>query len=193
MFKPVAKFLKLLGMLESMTLLAIVTLLGITSLGSAQAVEELEPCQKVKSTNADQSTILVADNSVAAMEARVHELVNQYRAENNLPPLQLDARISNLARVHSENMARQGSLSHNGFEVRVQTISQSLSLPVRGAAENVASNFGHSDPTLQALEGWKTSSGHNQNMLGRYDLTGIGVAQNPKGEFYVTQVFLKSN
>lgn len=191
MFKPVAQFLKLLGMLESMTLLAIVTLLGITSLASAQAVEELEPCQKVKSTNADQSTILVADNPVAAMEAKVHELINQYRAENNLPPLKLDANISNLARAHSQDMARQGSLSHDGFEVRIQNLSQSI--PVRGAAENVAFNFGHSDPVLQAVEGWKTSSGHNQNMLGRYDLTGIGIAQNPKGEFYVTQVFVKSN
>ena len=129
MFRFVAKSLTLLGKIEAVTLLGIVTIVGIFGVTSSQAVENLEPCQKVESTNVSQSPILVAENTTAVMETRVYELVNQYRAENNLPPLKLDTRISDLARVHSQNMARQGSLSHDGFEVRIQTISQSP--PVR--------------------------------------------------------------
>jgi uncharacterized protein YkwD len=124
------------------------------------------------------------------MEQRVHELVNQYRQAQNLPLLTLDERISTQARKHSQAMA-QGNMtfSHDGFDDRIKAIGQSLSY--RSAAENLAYNMGYRDPVNQAVEGWIGSPGHQKNMVGSYDLTGIGIAKNSKGEYYYSQIFIK--
>lgn len=79
--------------------------------------------------------------------------------------------------------------SHQGFEKRV-TI---LPIIYKSAGENVAFNQGYSDPAGQAVIGWLNSPGHLKNIKGKYNLTGIGVAANQKGEVYLTQIFLQTN
>ena len=129
--------------------------------------------------------------SPTALEKSVHEQVNKYRVSRNLPPLTLDPRIIEQARIHSQNMA-SGKIpfSHNGFEERVEAIGKSISY--RGASENVAYNLGFQEPDRNAVEGWINSPGHRKNMEGNYNLTGIGIAKNAKGEYYFTQVFIRS-
>lgn len=124
-----------------------------------------------------------------AMEQSIHQQVNQYRTQRNLSALTLDPRISEQARIHSQNMANgQVPFSHNGFEERVDAIGRLISY--RAAAENVAYNFGYSNPAKNAVEGWIKSPGHRQNMEGQFNLTGIGIAKNAKGEYYFTQIFI---
>lgn len=126
----------------------------------------------------------------AAMEQSVHQQVNQYRKSHNLPPLKWDDRIAQQARIHSQAMASgKVPFSHNGFEGRVKAIAQSISY--RRAGENVAYNLGYADPGKQAVQGWIKSTGHRHNMEGNFDLTGIGIAKNAKGEYYLTQIFIK--
>ena len=127
--------------------------------------------------------------SLAALEQSIHQQVNQYRQSRNLPPLKLDARISQQARGHSEKMAKGTvSFSHDGFEQRVQAIEREILY--WKAAENVAVNQGFAAPATQAVQGWIQSQGHRQNMEGQFDLTGIGVAKNGRGEYYFTQMFI---
>ncbi len=124
------------------------------------------------------------------LELEVHQQVNQYRQSRNLPPLKLDSRISEQARLHSQSMAaKSASFSHDGFEQRVKAIASEI--PLRSAAENLAYNQGYSDPVTIVVEGWIKSPGHLQNMIGDYHLTGIGVAKNSQGENYFTQIFVK--
>ncbi|HEY9670692.1 MAG TPA: CAP domain-containing protein [Waterburya sp.] len=126
----------------------------------------------------------------AAMEQSVHQQVNQYRKSHNLPPLKWNAQIAQQARIHSQAMASgKVPFSHNGFEGRVKAIAKSI--PYRRAGENVAYNLGYADPGKQAVEGWIKSTGHRHNMEGNFDLTGIGIAKNAKGEYYLTQIFIK--
>lgn len=123
-------------------------------------------------------------------EQSVHRQVNQYRQRRGLPPLQMDSFMSEQARQHSENMAAgRVPFSHDGVDQRYRMISQRI--PYSSVAENVAFNFGHSDPMEQAVQGWINSPGHHTNMTGNYELTGIGVARNSKGEYYFTQLFLR--
>ncbi len=127
----------------------------------------------------------------ATLEQSVHTQINKYRQSRGLAPLTLNATISAQARAHSEAMA-QGKVpfSHQGFETRIQVISQTI--PYRGAAENVAYNQGYRDPATQAVQGWLKSPGHLKNIQGgQYNLTGIGVAKNAKGEYYLTQIFIQ--
>ncbi|MBW4613299.1 MAG: CAP domain-containing protein [Desmonostoc vinosum HA7617-LM4] len=125
----------------------------------------------------------------AALEKSVFEQINRYRISKGLPRLTLNAKISQQARIHSQNMAKgKVPFSHNGFELRVKAIP----LNYNSAAENVAFNQGYTNPAAEAVSGWIKSPGHLKNLKGQYNLTGVGVAANGQGEVYLTQIFLRS-
>lgn len=155
----------------------------------------LQPGQNNPTPSPDASAATVAPNAaaapatgIAALEQSVHQKINAYRASKALPALALNATISNVARIHSQNMA-SGSVpfGHQGFDARVQTLSRTFTF--RGASENVAYNQGYSDPATVAVNGWLRSPGHLNNIVGSFNLTGIGVARNSKGEYFFTQIF----
>ncbi|WP_373542346.1 CAP domain-containing protein [Chamaesiphon sp.] len=148
------------------------------------AADDDEPAQHQATTNPP--TPAPAMNS---LELATYNLVNKYRQSRNLPPLVADPEISAQAKAHSEQMARSGSMSHDGFNERVTSVAKTI--VYRSAAENVAYNMGYGQPDLVAVKGWIESPGHQHNMVGRYDLTGIGVAKNAKGEYYFTQIFIR--
>jgi uncharacterized protein YkwD len=134
--------------------------------------------------------IAQAAPNTATLEQAVFKQINDYRASQKLAPLVLDSRISTQARQHSQNMANKTvPFGHQGFQQRVQVIGQAI--PFSSAAENVAFNMGFKDPATQAVQGWLKSPGHLQNIRGAFNLTGIGVSQNAKGEVYFTQIFIK--
>lgn len=128
-------------------------------------------------------------NSVDAIEKAVYNQVNQYRASRGLPPLSTNTRMSEQARLHSQNMASgKVAFGHQGFAGRVTAVAIAYS----SAAENVAYNQGYRDPATVAVQGWIKSTGHRQNMESNFNLTGIGVATNAKGQYYFTQMFIRS-
>lgn len=128
-------------------------------------------------------------SALTTLERTVFQKINQYRQSQGLAALSRNSTITTQARKHSQNMANTRQLSHNGFESRLQVIGKTIQW--RGAAENVAYNAGFSNPAAQAVNGWLKSSGHLQNIVGDFNLTGIGVAQNSRGEYYFTQIFIK--
>ena len=132
-----------------------------------------------------------AQNSQEAdLVQKVHQRVNQYRKSQNLPPLSLNAAISQQAEIHSQNMAQQTvEFGHHGFKARIKALSDRISY--RSAAENVAHNQGYDNPAAKAVAGWIDSEKHRQNIVGDYNLTGIGVAKNQQGEYYFTQIFMQ--
>jgi len=130
-----------------------------------------------------------AASDVAAMEKSVHRQINKYRSSKGLKPLKLNGEISKIARQHSKNMAdKQVAFGHSGSSSRYSKIAKVVKY--RGVAENVAYNMGYKNPGKNAVDGWIKSSGHRRNMLGKYQVTGIGVAKNSKGEYYFTQLFV---
>jgi uncharacterized protein YkwD len=130
-----------------------------------------------------------ASPAMTDLEFAIYNRVNIYRMSLDLPPLVIDPVISAQAKAHSEAMAQMGSMNHDRFRERVDSVAQTI--PFRSAAENVATNFGHDRPDVVAIDGWIESEGHHRNMIGRYDLTGVGVAQDAKGEYYFTQIFIR--
>ncbi|OKH26316.1 serine protease [Chroogloeocystis siderophila 5.2 s.c.1] len=132
-----------------------------------------------------------ASSSHTALEQSIHRQINEYRRSRNLSPLTLDSRISAQALAHSQAMASgKVSFSHDGFDQRFQIIRRTI--PYRAAAENVAFNQDYSNPDVQAVQGWIKSPRHRVNIEGQYDLTGIGISRNANGEYYFTQIFIRS-
>ncbi len=138
----------------------------------------------------------LASSSIADLEKATHEQINKYRVSKKLPPLSVDPRITQQARIHSENMASgKVKFSHDGFDGRAKAIlseGSANAIPYQSVAENVAYNMGFSDPVRNAVDGWIKSDGHRKNMEGQFNLTGIGIAKNAKGEYYFTQLFVRS-
>jgi uncharacterized protein YkwD len=150
--------------------------------------DAFSPGQISQSGTTAKVLITKAAPTTAALEQSVLQKINAYRVAKKLPPLTLNATISNLARTHSQNMASgKVPFGHQGFQTRVQTIAKSFTF--RAAAENVAMNQGFSDPAATAVNGWLNSAGHRNNIVGNYNLTGLGVAKNSSGSYYFTQIF----
>lgn len=141
------------------------------------------------STSINQVALSTKTVKTADLEKSVFNQINRYRATQGLSKLSLSPKISRQARIHSQDMARgQVPFSHEGFEQRVDSIF----IPYKSAAENLAFNRGYSDPANEAIIDWIHSPGHLHNLKGNYNLTGVGVATNSKGDVYLTQIFLRS-
>jgi uncharacterized protein YkwD len=165
-------------------LLAIASCQEVTS----EVLPQLRPTEQPEQTASPSAG--QTSSPYAELEQAVHTQINQYRAEQGLPPLEFNAEISAIARQHSQAMAEgKAPFSHDGFEQRGQAIAQKI--PYRTVAENLAFNQGFADPVTQAVEGWIDSPGHHANIKGNFDLTGIGVVKNEQGEYYLTQLFVK--
>lgn len=94
------------------------------------------------------------------------QLINDYRQQHGLQPLNFVQDLANLADEHSTRMAAQRKLSHDGFRDRaVRTRS-------KVCVENVGWNY--PSPATQ-LEGWKLSPTHDRNLL-EPKVSGMGLA-----------------
>jgi uncharacterized protein YkwD len=128
-------------------------------------------------------------NETMALERDAHNQINNYRRSQGLPALTWNEAIATQARTHSQNMANKSvPFGHSGFQARVVATK----IPYSSAAENVAYNMGYTSPATQAVQGWLKSPGHLANIKGNFNLAGLGVAKNARGEVYFTQVFIRS-
>jgi len=148
------------------------------------------PLSRIEVIEQQQAKAMQSDQEFKYLVEQVHRGINEYRASLNLPPLKLNSLINQQAAIHSQKMAEQEvKFGHYGFKARVEVLRSGIAY--RQAAENVAFNQGYQDPAQTAITGWIDSEGHHENMIGDFNLTGIGVARNNQGEYYFTQIFIK--
>lgn len=131
---------------------------------------------------------------VSSVEAKIHEKINDRRADNGLSSLSYRDNIATVARDHSQYQANQGELSHvqnDGDDVGARLEQDGITC--RGWAENVLYNYSADDSAEAAaeksVEQWMNSSGHRDNILGEYAVEGVGVVTTSSGRLYATQVF----
>mmetsp|Transcript_16954 Transcript_16954/g.28708 ORF Transcript_16954/g.28708 Transcript_16954/m.28708 type:complete len:114 (+) Transcript_16954:908-1249(+) len=101
------------------------------------------------------------------------------------PALAWNKHLHDIALEHSVNMANGVvPFSHQGFKDRMKKVP----FYIRSFSENVAYNYGCSDPVEVAVRGWINSPGHRKNMLATNNLCAIAVAVRG-GTYYFTQLF----
>jgi uncharacterized protein YkwD len=154
----------------------------------------------------------------AALEARIHELINVQREQNGLAPLSYDPFLADIARGHSWDMVTRNFFDHvnpdgkhpkdRGDDAGYPCIRTYKSYYTVGIAENLfqGNRYGAYTTTNGAItsydwnsaeqvadtavSGWMNSSGHRKNILtGTYQLEGIGVAFSNDDKIYVTENF----
>jgi len=106
------------------------------------------------------------------LEVAVSDL-NAYRSTYGLNPVTLDAKLILSSKVHADDMAEHGIVSHTGTDGsthtdRMERTGYAYSI----AGENVASGQNSWDKVFKA---WQDSPGHNENLL-MGEATHFGVA-----------------
>lgn len=113
-------------------------------------------------------------------------LLNHERQQQGLQPLELDQRLTNAARKHSQEMAQRGVLSHQfGDEATLRDRLAATSVPFDAVAENVAQSSSAQDAHTEFMH----SAGHRANILDtKYNSVGIAVAAGHNA-LYFTEDF----
>lgn len=119
-------------------------------------------------------------------ELELLDLVNTYRVDNNLNPLEIIEHISYKSEEHNSYMIATNTVNHDGFTQRKTNLQQVLGAYRVG--ENVA--FGFSTPQ-GALNAWIASAGHKANLEGDYTHYGVSVRTDEEGRKYYTNMFIK--
>jgi uncharacterized protein YkwD len=107
---------------------------------------------------------------------------NRMRADAKLPALATSPKLQEAARLHAQDMADHGKMTHKGSDgsSAIDRIS-AQGYQYRRAGENIAS--GHF--TIDALmKGWMDSPPHKRNILGSFSQIGVAYATAENGKRY---------
>lgn len=156
--------------------------------------------------------------SIPLLELRIHDLINTERIQSQLRPLELNERLSKIARDHSQDMASRGFFDHvnpDGKSATARAIAGKF--PCRkdlfngnytiGVSENIFQNnlyskvmFYQGRTTYQwnsldeiartTVKGWMESPGHRANIMNRStETSGVGIAISSHDQVLITQLF----
>ena len=127
------------------------------------------------------------------IEKRAFEQTNLMRMQNGLPPLNWDADVCRMARIHSESMSRNQYFSHvtpDGLRLRDRARAAGI-LQFSVLGENIALSQGYDDPGASVVEQWMQSTKHRANILNsEFRAMAIGSFVGPDGSIYLTQTFI---
>lgn len=147
------------------------------------------PAATAKPTAAPTATVkptLPSNADNLAYEEKVVQLVNEQREANGLKPLTLSSKLSDVARLKSQDMHDNKYFSHTSPTYGSPfDMMKSFGISYRTAGENIA--MGYSTPEA-VVNGWMNSPGHRANILNAAYTT-IGVGYVASGHYW-TQHFI---
>ncbi|SHE39438.1 uncharacterized protein, YkwD family [Seinonella peptonophila] len=160
----------------------------VTKIGQAstQKVQPQPSTQQNDQINPSSSE----NNQLAQYEKDVITLVNEERKKQGLKPLQLHAKLSDLAHKKSEDMKTKRYFNHQSptYGSPCNMVSNHQ-ISYRSCGENIAA--GYQSPK-KVVAGWMNSKGHRENILNP-NFTHIGVGYVKGGSYgtYWTQLFIQ--
>jgi uncharacterized protein YkwD len=155
---------------------------GILLLAAGQGSAAAEGClyQDQAVTSSDQARV---ERSLLCM-------ANAVRNRSGLHLLIADPRLGGAARGHSADMVARGYFSHTGLDGSSPSDRAQAAGYPGGVGENIAASS--QGTALSVFSLWRSSPGHNANLLGSYVATGLGVAPGfpgGRGGITATQMF----
>ena len=180
-----------------------------------QKVEQLEDAlRQAQDSSGDVDWSKVDNDTVETVAENIlYQKINDYRVDQGLNPLPLSEKGSAEAKQWSEQMSRDGYISHREFEesnakAKANGVDKNgnwVSRPV-SKRENVLVNYYGENNYVRDKEGgpvytngdpealantmfnqWKNSKGHDKNFMGQdVNSQGIGVHIDEKGRAYAT-------
>lgn len=125
--------------------------------------------------------------SESDIEKEVARLVNEERAKEGLAPLTLDSKLSDVARAHSKDMAKNTFFDHTNLRGESPfDRMHNAGITYRTAGENIAAGQVSAE---EVMISWMNSPGHRANILNPdYKYIGVGYYKG-NGRPYWTQCF----
>jgi uncharacterized YkwD family protein len=140
-----------------------------TSGGAPQPTQGNTTSSKAPKTPTAQTN----SSTLTSQEQEMLKLVNEARAQNNAPPLQIDMQVTNVARVKAQDMIDNNYFSHNSPKYGSPfDMMKSFGISYVQAGENIAGN----QNVQNAHNALMNSPGHRKNILNpEYTHIGIGI------------------
>ncbi len=122
--------------------------------------------------------------SPSGVSREIFELVNADRAANGLPALAWNDKLGGLAQGWSEHMASTGTFAHSDLNATIRSPEFS---EFRRLGENILEG-GCNMTAAEMEQAWMNSPGHRANILGDFNVIGVGVVC-ANGRIWATQNF----
>lgn len=126
--------------------------------------------------------------AISDEEQEVLNFINEYRNENGLEDLTIDAKLQETAKIKAEDLVKNNYFSHTSPTLGTPfELMKSQGIRYKIAGENLAGNIS----SEKAVEAWINSKDHRENILEKsFHKTGIFVIESPVyGKIYV-QLFM---
>ncbi len=122
--------------------------------------------------------VVITITSTLAHAEDMAELISRYRRANGLSTVKTDPQLTAIAERQAKAMAASGIMDHSvagSFTSRMSGARKGM------AAENIAAG---ASTWAETLRMWKTSPGHNANLLqSKADIVGVAVARNDQTRY----------
>jgi uncharacterized YkwD family protein len=151
-------------------------------------VEQTGPANTPGTTSPQTDNTGPEATSLTADEQEMLRLVNEARSQNNVPPLEADLSLTNVARIKSQDMIDNNYFSHNSPTYGSPfDMMKSFNINYVQGGENIAGNR----DVPAAHEALMNSPGHRKNILSP-DFTHIGIGIQGGGQYgnMFTQMFI---
>ena len=151
------------------------------------------------------------DKNTYEIELLVFSLINEIRIENGVSELEWDPMLAKLSRTHSLDMAENSYINHTNLDglmpvdrarvlgIRTEIeledsvlvgVGENIGFMPKGVVRDVGVLLTTNDIASAMVLEWMLSEGHKKNILDEsYIFTGIGVAYDGGGNYYLTQNF----
>jgi uncharacterized protein YkwD len=149
---------------------------AIFLLATAGILQGTRPAQAL--TNC---TVSSSDLAFASEEQDLVNLINQYRAQNNVAPLKRSTNLEQAAAWMARSLATGANFDHTDSAGRNPSVrAVNCGYPyANSTGENIGAGTNWSQAQAE-FDGWKASPGHNANMLNAsYKVIGVAHVYNP--------------
>lgn len=157
-----------------MPFLAIVALLGFSSCATETSIDD-----QIEAMN------LPTAPEAKQIEIEIMELINAYRINEGLIPLNDHNTVKAVAFTHTDYMRAVNNVSHDNFFQRKQSLQANANANI--VSENVAYGFNSAQSVVNA---WINSPNHRDTIEGDYTDFDVSAEQNNEGQWYFTNIFI---
>ncbi len=133
-----------------------------------------------------------ANSFSSADEALLVQLTNQARANAGLPALKVDSTLAGVARWRSKDMIDRNYFSHKIPPNNTTVFNEldRIGYCYKVAGENIGkNNYPDDQATYVVQDGFMGSAGHKANILGNWNVIGIGAYKGADGNHVWTVLF----
>ena len=143
--------------------------------------------QKAAVTNTE-AVEEVSNINLTTDESNLLSIINAEREKNNLPNLQIDEELQNVAKLKANDLVQNNYFSHISPTYGTPfDMLKSHNISYKTASENIA---GNSD-IKSAFDAWISSDSHKENILSNdYNYTGIAVVDSIAYGKVIVELFI---